>query len=214
MMPKALHEIANMLTGRLRWTDLSTLGLSPITRIISITPIVSTFLFFANEQYFKGHEEHLIPTVLAFIGLFIFGTGSIIFNLSCPRLIKNYPNPADFMQLHGLFVKEGFSGMRASLEDTGRELDTLINETHALEDLSMRGIPKDEGFMEEGFRRACEAKGNSEEDRIRVLWYFHLTTNHCRAPLRLFIALLFAVGGILIFVPSMLTLGSAVSFLF
>lgn len=201
--------------SKINWSSLGSIGFSPITRIISVTPIVSVYIYSIRSLPVEFVDLSNTRFISVFIGLFLFGTGSIVFNLACPRFIKNYPNPIEFIKLYDLITPEGYIAFQRYLRLQRRTIKSPLNIWNLPAKLSTSMARADEGFIEDAFLSCCaERNQNSifDPDKvsvIRILWYYHIFNNQGRSVARMLVTLLFIVGAIFIIVPSVTTLTEA-----
>ena len=183
------------------------LGQSNAVKLTMIIPFVGYIILF------NGHVVSLINSVFMmenvtneevtyisnlyfiYFGLTALGIATLIFQLLCPPLIKEYTSVRTYVESNIDFITEH------RLVSLCNHIDNINTEKHAVVEKARLSIAQEPTLRKEGLRDVS----------IDVLQHFWNLSAWNRGGLRFFIVLLYIVGFILLTIPSIKMLTKVIS---
>lgn len=196
------------LSERTRWSSLQLFGTSLVVRSTVLVPLVG-YLILLNDRIVEWMNigvpwlPDLEPRAAGWRLFFIFyggmlvGLGSVIFSWRCPRPAKKYRSVVEYVSSEREFFWPGshYTYLVARLQHLSRELKTWQKGAHEFFNLD----------RELAMARSQEGREDAKDHLIvlmTLLWHIEDT---CQWPWRCVVFALFAVGSVLILVPSIAT---------
>ena len=194
-MDTKFQKNAGQALALIKWSNLSRIGKSNITRFLAIAPIFSVF-FWATDHFveqIEGISDLTSRIYFAYLGMCLVGVSSIIYRLACPLIILQHKSHLEYIGLHDLIVRERFNQIAAYIAGAERERVLAC---------------ADERFIPRGFFRATTGNWTKDsqpepEDVRRHLLYNYLLQDHSHPVTRVLVSLCFALGAVLIAAPSL-----------
>jgi len=197
---RCINQIIHLIEERARWHNLAALGTSPFARISLLTPLAG-YLILLNEHFLEIaeidprflllHVETPWRLLSFYLGSFVFGGGTALFNWKCAGIVKRYQSAVEYVAGEIEFF-DGTSHqgtVKTDLADAQRTLHVW-----------KRTKPK---FGHLG--RLASAQSWSRSDLIEAMTIqWHLRSLR-RLPSRLFCRFLFDLGIVLILIPTLWT---------
>ncbi len=223
-LPQWLKHALKSCVTLASWSSLKNIGHSKITAAITLIPIIGYFLILNDYglDLFSKFESALAKVIfdvdtasantrfntfnlkLVYLGLWCVGLAGLLFNIFCPRIIRNYRDDREFVE--SSVAVSSKTGLTAAI----RSLSPPVWYSFAIS-----GLDEARAITPQNAPSSVGAIAREVEMHRRQEWVeknldamnlcFHVTyqiKDYSAAPLRLFLATLFISGSFLTIFPS------------